>query len=73
MLFFKLHFDTLAMILCVIKVYSGKKSKDINVKTNSKGIFKLNTKNLSKGKHKFSIQLKNQKYNFNKQFYIKIK
>ena len=25
MLFFKLHFDTLAMILCVIKVYSGKK------------------------------------------------
>ena len=38
-----------------IKVYTGKKYKKYTVKTNSKGICKINTKTLKIGKHKVVI------------------
>ncbi len=56
-----------------VKIYTGKKYKTVKVKTNSKGILKLNTKKLSKGLHKINIILNNKKYDVNKKFYVRIK
>ncbi len=47
--------------------------KTVSVKTNSKGVFKLSTKKLSRGKHKFVLTLKNSNYDINKKFSVKIK
>ncbi len=49
---------------------NGKTSK---VKTNSKGVLKINTKKLSKGKHKILINLQNSKYKINKKVKIKVR
>ena len=44
-----------------LKVYTGKKSKRIAVKTNSKGIAKYSASYLKVGKHKVIVNLKNSK------------
>ena len=38
-----------------VKVYTGKKAKIYTLKTNKKGVARLNTKKLKKGKHKVVI------------------
>lgn len=48
-----------------IKVFTGKKSKTYTIKTNNKGIGKLPTKKLTKGKHKVTIETNNNYYNIN--------
>ena len=45
-----------------VKVYTGKKYKTYTIKTNSKGIAKLNTKSLKVGSHKVVITSGNAKY-----------
>ena len=46
-----------------IKVYTGKKYKTYQVKTNGKGVASINTKSLSKANHKVLINIKgNKKY-----------
>jgi predicted outer membrane repeat protein len=47
--------------------------KTVSVKTNSKGVFKVSTKKLSRGTHKFRLTLKNSNYDINKKFSVKIK
>ena len=56
-----------------IKVFSGKKFKTYTVKTNKKGIAKINTKNLKTGKHKVVISSGNKNYSISKKSLIKIK
>jgi len=55
-----------------LKYYSGGKLKTIKVKTNSNGVFKISTKKLSKGSHNFVLLLKNNNYNVNSKFKVKI-
>lgn len=45
-----------------VKVYTGKKYKIYTIKTNSKGIAKLNTKTLTKGTHKVVLSSGNSNY-----------
>jgi hypothetical protein len=45
-----------------IKVYTGKKYKTFTVKTSKKGIAKINTKSLKKGKHKVVVSSENKNY-----------
>ena len=53
---------------------SGKKlHKTLKLKTNSKGMLKLSTKKLSKGKYKINVLLKNKNYNIDKILAVKIK
>ena len=54
-------------------VSSGKKYKTYNLKTNSKGIAKLNTKSLKKGNHKVIISSGNSNYKVSAKSMIKIK
>lgn len=56
-----------------IKVYTGKKYKTFNTKTNKKGIAKINTKTLKKGKHKVIISSGNSNYKISAKSLIKIK
>ncbi len=56
-----------------LKVYTGKKYKVYKIKTNKKGIAKLNTKKLKRGKHKVIITSLNKNYYINKKSSIKIK
>lgn len=56
-----------------IKVYTGKKFKTYNVKTNKKGIAKINTKNLKIGTHKVVISSGNSNYKISAKSAIKIK
>ena len=56
-----------------IKVYTGKKYKTYTVKTNKKGLAKLNTKKLKRGKHKVVISSGNKKYIISKKSTIIIK
>ena len=56
-----------------LKVYTGKKYKIYNVKTNKKGIVKFNTKNLKKGKHTVVIMSRNANYRVYKKSRITIK
>ena len=56
-----------------IKVFTGKKFKTYTVKTNKKGIAKINTKNLKTGKHKVVISSENKNYSISKNSLIKIK
>ena len=53
-----------------IKVCTGKKYKTYTVKTNSKGIAKINTKALKKGKHKVVISTTNKYYTVSKSGYL---
>lgn len=52
---------------------SGKTSKTLKAKTDSKGILKLSTNKLSKGKHNINIILKNNNYNIDKKLSVNIK
>lgn len=56
-----------------VKVYTGKQIKVFKIKTNSKGVIKVKTSKLSKGRHKVSVSLKNSCYDIYKKFYVKIK
>lgn len=56
-----------------IKVFTGKKFKTYTVKTNKKGIAKINTKNLKKGTHKVVISSGNSNYKISAKSAIKIK
>ena len=56
-----------------IKVFTGKKFKTYTVKTNKKGIAKINTKKLKIGKHKVVISSGNKNYSISKNSLIKIK
>ena len=48
-----------------LKVYTGKKFKTVNLKTNSKGEVTYQTKKLSKGNHKIKVTATDSRYNFN--------
>lgn len=56
-----------------IKVYTGNKYKTYTVKTNKKGIAKINTKKLKRGKHKVVISSGNKNYIISKNSSIRIK
>ncbi len=56
-----------------VKVKTGKKYKTYNLKTNSKGIVKLNTKNLKVGRHTVIIYSGNSNYKINAKSLITIK
>lgn len=57
----------------ILKVYTGKKYKTYKVKTNSKGVAKLNTKRFSVGTHKVVISSGNKNYYIKKTSKITIK
>ena len=56
-----------------VKVYTGKKHKIYIVKTDKKGVAKLNVKKLSKGTHKVVISSGNSKYKISTKSTIRIK
>ncbi|WP_458453952.1 hypothetical protein [Methanobrevibacter sp.] len=56
-----------------VKIYTGKQYKKFNVKTNSKGTFKVSMKKFSRGTHKISIYLNNNDYYINKKIGFKIR
>jgi hypothetical protein len=56
-----------------VKVYTGKKSKTYTLKTNGKGLAKLNTKKLKVGKHKVKISSTDDTYTVSGKSVIKIK
>ena len=56
-----------------VKVYTGKKYKTYTIKTNSKGVAKLNTKKLKVGKHKVVISSGNSYYKVSAKSTIVIK
>jgi hypothetical protein len=56
-----------------IKVFTGKKYKTYSVKTNKKGIAKINTKKLKIGNHKVIISSGNKNYSISGKSLIKIK
>lgn len=56
-----------------VKVFNGKKYNIHTIKTNKKGIAKLNTKSLSKGTHKVIISSGNKNYKISAKSSIKIK
>lgn len=55
-----------------VKVYTGKHYKTYNLKTNKKGIIKIKTKYLTKGKHKIVLKSMNKKYSLKNTFKIRI-
>ena len=56
-----------------VKVYTGKKYKTYTIKTNSKGVAKLNTKSIKVGKHKVVLSSGNSKYTVSAKSLITIK
>jgi hypothetical protein len=56
-----------------VKVYTGKKYRAYTLKTDEKGVAKLNTKKLKRGTHKVVITSKNKNYSISKKSKIKIK
>nr|WP_295161912.1 DUF3344 domain-containing protein [uncultured Methanobrevibacter sp.] len=56
-----------------VKVYTGKKYKTYNLKTNKKGVAQLNIKSLKVGKHKVVISSGNAKYTVSAKSTITIK
>jgi len=56
-----------------IKVFTGKKYKTYTVKTNKKGLAKINTKQLKTGKHKVIISSGNKNYKISAKSLITIK
>lgn len=57
----------------IIKVYTGKKYKKYILKTNKRGITSINTKSLSKGKHKVITQVNYEKNKITEKSTITIK
>ncbi len=60
--YFKLTVKKGSKIKINVKVYTGKKAKTYIIKTNKKGVAKLNTKSLKIGKHKVTISSANPNY-----------
>ena len=56
----------------LVKVFTKKHFKKLNVKTNSKGILKINMKKFTKGKHKISFYFNNNEYYIDKKLSFKI-
>ena len=56
-----------------VKVFTGKKYKVYVLKTDKKGVAKLNTKKLKRGNHKVEITSKSKNYDVSKKSSIKIK
>ena len=56
-----------------IKVFTGKKYRSYIVKTDKKGVAKINTKKLKRGIHTVKISSKNKNYEISKKSTIKIK
>lgn len=56
-----------------VKVFTGKKYKTYNIKTNKKGVAKLNTKTITKGTHKVKISSTDKYYKVSAKSTIKIK
>ena len=56
-----------------VKIYTGKYYRTVYMKTNAKGILKIKTKNMSKGKHKIAVVLKNANYKINNKVTVKVK
>jgi hypothetical protein len=56
-----------------VKVYTGKKYKTYNTKTNKNGVAKINTKILKRGTHKVVISSGNSNYKISAKSTIKIK
>lgn len=52
----------LANVKIIIKIFTGKKSKKYSLKTNKKGLVKINTKKLKIGKHKVFISSNDVNY-----------
>ena len=55
-----------------VKVFTGKKSKTYTIKTNNKGIAKLQTKTFALGTHKITIKTSNKNYKLSKSSKIKV-
>lgn len=55
-----------------VKIYTNKKYKIFKVKSNSKGVLKVNMSEFSKGNHKISIYLNNNNYYINKKLSFKV-
>ncbi|MBR5503031.1 MAG: hypothetical protein IKV87_01090 [Methanobrevibacter sp.] len=56
-----------------VKIFTGKKIKTYNLKTDKNGMVKINTKGLSKGNHKIQISSNSKNYLMTKTTYIKVK
>ncbi|MBR5504478.1 MAG: hypothetical protein IKV87_08580 [Methanobrevibacter sp.] len=56
-----------------VKIFTGKKSKTYNLKTDKNGMVKINTKGLSKGSHKIQISSNSKLYLLSKTTSIKVK
>ena len=57
----------------IVKVYTGSKFKTYNLKTNSRGLVRINTGNLNKGTHKISLGSNSKYYKIIENTYIKVK
>lgn len=53
-----------------IKIFTGKKYKTYTLKTNDKGIVRINTNTLAKGTHKVIISTTNKYYSLSKSGYL---
>ena len=56
-----------------LRITSNYDYKVMKVKTNSKGVFKISTKKLSRGKHNIRVTLKNKNYNIKKNLKVRIR
>ena len=65
--------DPVKQLVLKVKVYTGKKYKIYSVKTDSKGVAKLQTKNLEKGTHRISMTSANKNYEVLKSSKINVK
>ena len=64
--------DPVKKLTLKIKVFSANKSKTYTIKTNSKGIAKLQTRKLDIGTHNITIKTSNKSYILNKSSKIKV-
>lgn len=55
-----------------VKVYTGKSYKLYKLKTNSKGVLKIKTRNLALGKHRIALRLDTNSYYVNEKFDVKV-
>ena len=67
------HKTPIKNIKVTVKVYTNKKFKKYKLKTNKKGVIKINTKKLSRGKHKVKIKIYEELDVYSKNSLIRIK
>ena len=65
--------DPVKKLVLKVKLYTGKKYKTYSIKTDSKGVAKLQTKYLGLGTHKISISTKNKNYKVSKSSKVTVK